>query len=59
MGSMIPQDADAKLAKASATLNPSHKKEYISWIEGAKMPETRIRRVKAAVKKIGARLFLK
>jgi len=30
------------------------KKEYISWIESAKQPETRLRRIKRAVAKIAA-----
>jgi uncharacterized protein YdeI (YjbR/CyaY-like superfamily) len=31
---------------------PSHKKEYLKWIEEAKRPETRQRRIEQAVKQL-------
>jgi hypothetical protein len=36
-------------------LSYSHQREYVEAIEGAKKPETRIRRIATAVEKIGAR----
>jgi uncharacterized protein YdeI (YjbR/CyaY-like superfamily) len=51
----VPADLAAALdknTKARATFDgfsPSHKREYIDWITGAKRPETRTRRVRAAV----------
>jgi uncharacterized protein YdeI (YjbR/CyaY-like superfamily) len=44
--------AIARNAKARATFesfSPSHRKEYIEWIVGAKRPETRERRVREAI----------
>jgi uncharacterized protein YdeI (YjbR/CyaY-like superfamily) len=45
-------DVLAKSDKAHATwksLAPSHIKEYVTWIEDAKKPETRARRIQQAV----------
>jgi uncharacterized protein YdeI (YjbR/CyaY-like superfamily) len=35
----------ARLADAFARLSPSHQKEYVMWLEDAKRPETRERRM--------------
>jgi hypothetical protein len=51
----VPADMEAALgkaagpAKAFAALSNSHKKEYVDWIESAKKPETRIRRIEKAL----------
>jgi uncharacterized protein YdeI (YjbR/CyaY-like superfamily) len=51
----LPQDlrqALAKNARARSTFeafSPSHKREYVEWIEEAKRPETRARRLTTAV----------
>ena len=60
----VPKDLTAALKKrkgAAAAFekqSPSHRKEYVSWIESAKKDETRQRRVAKAVEMIcdGARL---
>ena len=60
----VPKDLAAALKKRKAaadafeTLSPSHRKEYVSWIESAKIDETRQRRIAKAVEMIcdGARL---
>ena len=54
----VPRDlkaALAKLPKAEATfksLSPSHKKGYVDWIEEAKRPGTRAKRVHEAVDRL-------
>jgi uncharacterized protein YdeI (YjbR/CyaY-like superfamily) len=54
----VPADFLAALAAAPeaeqrfGTMPPSHKREYVVWIEGARNPETRARRVAAAVQRI-------
>jgi hypothetical protein len=51
----VPADLRAALAKNAraratfAAFAPSHRREYIEWITGAKAQDTRIRRLKAAV----------
>lgn len=51
----IPADLKAALAtkpeatEAFAKFSPSHRREYIEWITGAKRPETRTRRVATAL----------
>ena len=51
----VPSDLAAALAanaRAQAgfdAFSPSHRREYIEWIEGAKRPETRARRLATAV----------
>jgi hypothetical protein len=42
----------AKARKAYDTLPPSHKREYLEWIDGAKRPETRARRITQAIEQI-------
>ena len=41
-----------KALSAFENFSPSHKREYVQWIAGAKRDETRNKRVKAAVKRI-------
>lgn len=51
----MPSDLAAALAKnakakrAFADFRPSHKREYVEWIIGAKTDETRARRLKTAI----------
>lgn len=51
----VPADFGAALAKnakakrAFADFRPSHKREYVEWITGAKTGETRERRLKTAI----------
>ncbi len=51
----MPRDFSAALTKASGAkkkfdhMSPSHRREYVEWITGAKRPETRIRRIATAV----------
>jgi uncharacterized protein YdeI (YjbR/CyaY-like superfamily) len=48
-------DRAADCARAPTTVDhfsPSHPKEYIEWITGAKTDETRARRVKTAVEQM-------
>ena len=40
---------------AWASFSFTHKKDYVAWIEGAKKPETRARRVEKAVPMIAAK----
>ncbi|MFN7915499.1 MAG: YdeI/OmpD-associated family protein [Vicinamibacterales bacterium] len=52
---VVPEDLAAALKahkKAQATFDafsPSHRREYIDWIEGAKRPDTRARRLATTV----------
>lgn len=52
----VPADLQTALAKNSKARKTfenftyTHKKEYVEWITGAKRPETRVRRLKAAVR---------
>jgi hypothetical protein len=56
----VPGDLAAALAGDPgaagffAALSPSHKKAYVTWIEEAKKPETRAKRVADAVVKLAA-----
>lgn len=43
---------DAKAKAAFAGLAPSHKKAYVDWIEEAKRPETRAKRVSETVTRL-------
>jgi len=51
----VPDDLAAALAEHPeagtffASLAPSHRKEWVRWVEDAKRPETRSRRVRATV----------
>jgi uncharacterized protein YdeI (YjbR/CyaY-like superfamily) len=40
------------MAAKFAALSPSHQREYIQWIEEAKRPETRQKRIKSAVERL-------
>ena len=44
--------AAPEAAQRFSKMPPSHKREYVVWIEGARNPETRARRVAAAVQRI-------
>jgi hypothetical protein len=56
----VPADLKAALgkagaqAKAFAALSFSHKTEYVDWIESAKKPETRLRRVEKTLEMLAA-----
>ncbi len=58
----VPDDLAAALAEVAGAreafdaLAPSHRKEHVRAIEEAKKPETRARRVAAAVEKIAERI---
>jgi hypothetical protein len=57
----VPADLEAELAKhpvhekAFAALSYSHKKEYADWIESAKKPETRLKRIEKAIEMLASR----
>jgi len=42
---------DPEAAEAFAALPPSHRREYIDWILGAKRPDTRARRVEETARR--------
>ena len=54
-GVSLPQDfskaleTDAQALGAFESMRPSCQKRYVAWIEGAKRPETRERRIKRAL----------
>ena len=53
----VPDDLAAALGKAKArkafdALSYSHQREYVLWIDDAKKPETRARRIAQAVEKV-------
>ena len=56
----VPRDLKDALGKSKAaaasfeTMAWSHRKAYVDWVEGAKQPETRARRIAEAVKRIAA-----
>lgn len=56
----VPGDLAAALATEEAAseaftgLSYSHQREYVEWIEQAKRPETRARRVAQAIARLGA-----
>ena len=43
---------DPEAAAAFASLPPSHRREYIDWILGARRPETRVRRVEETARRV-------
>ncbi len=47
-------DADPVAAATWETLAPSHRREYARWVDEAKRPETRQRRVEETVRKLAA-----
>jgi uncharacterized protein YdeI (YjbR/CyaY-like superfamily) len=51
-GAQDLRQALAKNARARSTFegfSPSHKREYVEWIEEAKRPQTRVRRLSTAM----------
>ena len=54
----IPLDLERALARSEAAmrafsrLSPSHQREYVDWIEEAKRPETRARRIEKTVERL-------
>ncbi|HEY0405681.1 MAG TPA: YdeI/OmpD-associated family protein [Pyrinomonadaceae bacterium] len=56
----IPADLNLELSKSIAArvrfdkLSYTHRKEYVQWIEAAKRPETRARRLKQTIEKLTA-----
>ena len=59
---MVPMAADIAQALGASpaaqasfdALPPSHKAEYLTWIDAAKKSETRLRRIVAMVEKLSA-----
>jgi uncharacterized protein YdeI (YjbR/CyaY-like superfamily) len=60
----IPDDLRRALARNTTTkrafdgLAYTHRKEYVQWVESAKKPETRARRVADAVARVAAGLHV-
>jgi uncharacterized protein YdeI (YjbR/CyaY-like superfamily) len=52
LAAALADDPDAK--QAFAKLSFTHRREYVEWIEEAKRPETRARRIAAAVERVRA-----
>ncbi len=52
-------DIDEAARTAFEKFSYSHQKEYVDWIESAKTPETRQRRIQSAAEKIVQRVRLK
>jgi bacteriocin resistance YdeI/OmpD-like protein/uncharacterized protein DUF1905 len=56
----VPADLEAALAvepgaeAAFAALSVSHRREYVEWVDGAKRPDTRARRVAGTVERVRA-----
>jgi Bacteriocin-protection, YdeI or OmpD-Associated/Domain of unknown function (DUF1905) len=56
----VPADLRGALGKdpvakqAFARLSPSHRREYVEWVEDAKRPETRARRVAVTAERVRA-----
>jgi hypothetical protein len=54
----VPKDlaaalaADPEAAKAFAAMSFTHRREYADWVEEAKRPETRVRRIAATVTRV-------
>ena len=54
----IPADLNKELSKSTTArvrfdkLSYTHRKEYVQWIESAKRPETRVRRIKQVLDKL-------
>ncbi len=46
--------ADETAAKAFADLSFTHRREYVEWVEEAKRPETRARRIASTVERVRA-----
>ena len=55
----VPDDLRAALARAGmseafAALSYTHQREHVSWIEQAKRPETRVRRIDKTIERLRA-----
>jgi hypothetical protein len=55
----VPSDLEEALVAAALTegfgsLSYSHRREYVSWIDEAKLPETRARRVRQTIERLQA-----
>lgn len=54
----IPSDIEAALVADAAAraaferLPPSHKREYLAWVEEARKPETRVRRIAGMIERL-------
>jgi uncharacterized protein YdeI (YjbR/CyaY-like superfamily) len=53
----VPSDLTAALARTGltetfASLPYTHRREYVQWVDGAKRPETRTRRVEQTVARL-------
>ena len=54
----VPRDlaealgADSVAQKAFASMSFTHRREYVEWVEEAKRPETRTRRIAATVARV-------
>ncbi len=46
--------ADAAAQKLFTSLAPSHRQEYLRWVEEAKKPDTRARRIAAMLERLKA-----
>jgi uncharacterized protein YdeI (YjbR/CyaY-like superfamily) len=46
--------ADSRVHETFQALAPSHRRQYIAWIESAKKPETRPRRIAKTIKMLQA-----
>ena len=56
----VPDDLRGALEEAGldsvfTALSPSHRREYLSWIDEAKRPETRARRISQTVDRLRTR----
>lgn len=57
---VVPEDLNKELSKSVALrvrfdkLSYTHRKEYAQWLESAKRPETRVRRLKQILAKLAA-----
>jgi uncharacterized protein YdeI (YjbR/CyaY-like superfamily) len=55
---VVPRDIAAALAadpeakKAFASMSPTHRREYVDWVEEAKRSETRARRIVSTVARV-------
>jgi uncharacterized protein YdeI (YjbR/CyaY-like superfamily) len=45
--------ADGEAWKAFSALSFTHRREYVEWVEEAKRPDTRARRIAATVERVG------
>jgi len=56
----VPRDVARAMSvaerRAFDSMSYSHRKEYVQWIEDAKRPETRARRIAKAIEKLRERI---